>query len=855
MVGTIKQQSSPNSSTNMNSANASLISAAAAAAVAAGAAGFVDKSSTANNRYLRQRPSSICTNDSNGKPKMNGVHQSSHYYNGTQFMKPPGTSSTEYTPKSVEEYCNYDDELDEIDDSIVEDNYDYDGCYDTGIADNHTSQQQQHTQNHAYGGNGVYGGSSTSSLSYSTSAGSIEYRADGLPHNHTLTFFEEVVQKGANNEIKTFLQCLECKKKGLFKVFSKNTGKTNLDMHLNNCHQIVTVKRKRGVFKYRNGAPGVSLTPGGLNGSPSLHHTSLGADQTGIYEDSSEGLDNVARQNRPPGGFKSTMDELDQKVLFLSLDLHFKTSSDHSSSSFLVEMDHFQQFVALLNPDYQIPTRSRLLQLVDTYYSEYVEYIKLKLSEVRSVSLSIDKWSSNRVTTQSTASGYFSVNCHFIDELTFRSCCLGIRNSELELFELLSSFGITDKTLFAIAANDNASIEQLKPKVRNCYVGLDRLLQNTLDGILRRIDLGEAGNEDLKRLREAVGKSRDIVSLITDSTPAQIKCQKWHQTYLMLKQTVESYETIATNNQTDKPDMLLDDIELESIRCLLKLLEPFNKIVELINSNTANKSLFASASIVLPSLKYLEKFLTDKQGDNKLTQTLKQTFREPLLGYMHEFHSNQEASDKNLFLLTAAFLNPYYKDLKFVDKANRKCCMKRITKYILDQIVRSSQEQEDDSQQEDKKSGLVPPPAKMARMSTSDTKKLVFDDSDEESDSDVEEKTVDGLKRHELKAEIRKYIADDSSPADDDYENAEQAGQYDDALAFWHSKRDKYPMLAELSSTLLSMPATCLPSSRLCSTGIESHLDLASKIYLKQDVSEYTEKMLFILENNQTNLN
>jgi hypothetical protein len=179
-----------------------------------------------------------------------------------------------------------------------------------------------------------------------------------------------------------------------------------------------------------------------------------------------------------------------------------------------------------------------------------------------------------------------------------------------------------------------------------------------------------------------------------------------------------------------------------------------------------------------------------------------------------------EASTRSV-LLTATFLDPRYKCLKFVTETERENLHLKIKDEMESVSTTDSKTEQDESD---------PPPAKKFKSDENDVSfsfesmiDTVTDDVKTESDS--------------VSLELEKYIKERHDP--------ELLKQSDFCpLEFWKSNSKSYPRLAVLSRKYLCIPATSTPSERIFS--------LAGNIITKKRSllsAENVDRLIFLNKN------
>ena len=250
---------------------------------------------------------------------------------------------------------------------------------------------------------------------------------------------------------------------------------------------------------------------------------------------------------------------------------------------------------------------------------------------------------------------------------------------------------------------------------------------------------------------------------------------RWHSTFLMAERMLKlhSYVKDIFNSKQQYKEMrkfLLDEDEIVNLKETVKALESFNQVSVLLSGDT-----YATCSLIIPSIRYLEKQLNKKKSDTPdLIVQLKCQLLESLKNYKNSYEL-----ESNSFLLCATFLDPNYKSFEFFENNEKKKYLK-IVKEFLSNFY------------DTKKVSEVIPIDKVAIASKKF--KLSFDDDDSESDSE-------SIITLDLKKEINEYI--------------KLAVNQQNVLEFWHQNQFNFPILYCISVMILSTPATSSPSERL----------------------------------------
>lgn len=346
----------------------------------------------------------------------------------------------------------------------------------------------------------------------------------------------------------------------------------------------------------------------------------------------------------------------------------------------VVEDVGFKQFVRALNPNYELPSRQTISNsYIPSLYEECVLRVKEIISQVSSVSLTTDSW------TSKTNDSFVGITVHFIDdEFRFRSVLLkcatfdqahtGV-NLAKDLKDVAEEWGLLKKIVLTVtdnAANIKAAvINELGWKHFGCYA-------HTLNLIVQ-----SALNLDI--IKELIDKVKTIVGHFKKSTKATsllIKTQqkagvknplkllqdvatRWNSTFYMLQRFTELEEAVRTT--VALLDVALPHINVEEwqiLRDLQKILEPFEEATRAVSGQeymTASlvivitnslldicKEVVASPEFVVNVklvAKKLEKELNERVGKVEYSSTLAMcTFLDPR--FKTTFFKNNDAIEK-----------------------------------------------------------------------------------------------------------------------------------------------------------------------------------------------------------------
>ena len=253
----------------------------------------------------------------------------------------------------------------------------------------------------------------------------------------------------------------------------------------------------------------------------------------------------------------------------------------------------------------------------------------------------------------------------------------------------------------------------------------------------------------------------------------------WHSTFLMAERMLKlhSYVKNIFNSKQQYKDMrkhLLDEDGIVNLKEMVNALLSFNQVSVLLSGDT-----YATCSLIIPSIKYLEKQLNTKKSE---TPPLIVILKSHLLESLQTYKDSYEL-ENNSFLLCATFLDTNYKSFQFFEKYEKKKHLKSVIEFLSDFYLAK------------RVSETIP-----IKKVTNESKKfkLSFDDEEDDSGSDSDKNVS-----LDLKKEISEYI--------------KLSVREQNVLEFWHQNQHVFPILYCISTMILCTPATNAPSERLFS--------------------------------------
>lgn len=372
--------------------------------------------------------------------------------------------------------------------------------------------------------------------------------------------------------------------------FSYKGGSTaNLSRHLKRKHPTTVVAlSERGTTE---GATDVETylmepstsTPGNVSTSKSVESTVVSASGSKQRNTFQTTLVNFTKRPLP----LQTTRQLDEQLIIM-IAAEYQTLS-------IVEDKEFRKFVLMLNPNYALPSRKTVSNvLLPQLYTKLSGTVKQLLSTAEHLSVTSDGWTS--INNQS----FQSLTVHFINdknELTslLLGCCHSEERHTAEMLSTnirqeLTKWEVSQKVCAAVtdnAANITAAIRILNWRHIPCFAhSLNLIVQKGLHEINESRNKAKSVVEFFKRSPTAMAKLENLQKQM-DIPILKLKqdiITRWNSTFEMLDRIIKIKEpllsAIAVTNCN--ANLTLEDFKIFSWCC--NILKPFKDITEELSS-------------------------------------------------------------------------------------------------------------------------------------------------------------------------------------------------------------------------------------------------------------------------------
>ncbi|CAL9687558.1 unnamed protein product [Knipowitschia caucasica] len=480
----------------------------------------------------------------------------------------------------------------------------------------------------------------------------------------------------------------------------------------------------------------------------------------------------------------------------------------------MVDGEGFKKMIKRFHPGYTLPSRTHFTKLMEQKYTKKMEEVKAFLKNVKGkLTLTTDAW------TSMATEAYLGVTVHFVnDEWELTSINLTTmplqerhtaENIACWVEDVVNKFEINIKHVQVIV-HDNAAnvVAALRLLEERHGVSSLRCAGHTLQLVV---------NHALKdnHISRALGAARSLVEHFKKSELASTKLKvkqkqmgspdhsliqdvsvRWNSSFYMISRLLEQRwpitATLSDPEVTQRGKRFLD---LKADQwSLLEELEQALKPFECATVYLSGES-YVTVSAVPLLVKGLWK-ATQTAFENASVKCFQVTAA-------HEITSRWEAETTfkddgpNVCILAAA-LDPRFRKLKFLTADECLNVQEKLKAIILEEKRRANEtktQQQDTAIQEER------PVADRRPVSLLDT--LLGSDSDELSNN--EEDNNDNNDAEVVRNELLSYFGE--SPISKD----------ENPLKWWKENEARFPNLAMLARSYLSVPATSTPSERLFS--------------------------------------
>lgn len=450
--------------------------------------------------------------------------------------------------------------------------------------------------------------------------------------------------------------------------------------------------------------------------------------------------------------------------------------------------DHgFRHLVHTFEPRYDPPSRKSLTtKYLPQMFEGEKSKVKRHLSSSRRFALTTDIWTSR------ANQAYTGVTIHFIDtEFELRHFLLETKefpeshtagNIADELREILKEWDLNDEFVSAITTdngrNISAAIRELGWRNLACFshtlqLGIEKVIKlpQVVKALARCKRIATHFHHSSKSSYILKNKQKSLGH--KEHTVIQDVATRWNSSYYMASHILEQQQPLcATLLEVRKTEFMPSDSEFQTLEEFVSVMKPLVDITEAIGSET-----WITVSTLRPSLnKLMKNHSVPALDDSQLVKTMKTALLQDL---------QDRYTGETLQLLTkASFLDPRFKNLKFLSDSDRKAAISdlQMDVYLVFDVVNDPSKE--------------PPPNRPKGMH-----KLLEFIGDEDMECNSERETsLDNV----LEIEISQSKGEESTN--------------EAPILWWATNKGRYPLLSQLAAHYLAIPATSVPCERVFST-------------------------------------
>lgn len=500
----------------------------------------------------------------------------------------------------------------------------------------------------------------------------------------------------------------------------------------------------------------------------------------------------------------------------------------------IVEEPGFKKLVECGFPKYTLPVRTTFSRtLIPNLYKE--EKMKLKsllstdLSSTQSLSFTTDGWKSR------SGHGYLSLTCHYVDnEFNYKHFTLSNKlfeesgtgehifnclKNEMQEWNIIPTDATRPIPIYVVTdggRNIVSAIKQSPWKHRECFA---HKLQLVVEGAINQ---DESAQEMLQKCRKIVGhyhksmaattRMKKIQSQMGVSNPknvVQMVDTRWNSEFLMLERLLELKSPISTELATSQHAIVpLTNEEWDLAEGYINALKPIEQQTNIMSADT-----YPTTSMIIPVLNEIENNLnnminTKDQSTNSALK--KKSFAKNLLQHLRTRFALYKEETLNQI---ATALDPRFKCVLLESNLIEKKLA-----HLADKKGKQTT-----SSAKPTSSSATPPTSSAKQTTTSTSHSNLWAAFNAAASKKQGYSFSPGAK------EARRYLED---PLID-----HACNPYD----WWKSNALRYPLLCQLASEYLPIPATQASSERLFSAA--GNIVTARRECL---LPEHAEQLLFL---------
>ena len=485
----------------------------------------------------------------------------------------------------------------------------------------------------------------------------------------------------------------------------------------------------------------------------------------------------------------------------------------------LVDSSSFKKLIFNLDPKFQLQSRNTYSNtVVPNMYTNVRKKVLEMLRPVDALACTSDCW------TSAAKQSYMTITAHFIDDWNMKSLCLQTRHcpeqhtaehlKELHL-AAFKEWQIEEKEITGCVDNARNIVNAWELMGKTCMF----CFGHTLNLSVKKGLAVDGVKEIVADCRKLVGyfnhsylgsgalKSKQKQLDMPVKTLKQDVETRWNSTYDMITSVIDNDEAISTILRGDAKhrNMLLSAETIALLKDIQVVLSPMKKLTEHMSGES-----YVTLSLVAPTIHQLIKntLKIDQDNDSVVMQRLKNAM-------LNDIQTRYQSSNTKLLLQIAAFLDPRFRNLDFLEEDEKKKVRLDIKRRMVSlheqakPVIKTEPEEpqqlpsisNDSCSVSDTSDTTTEPPAKKCKV-----EKSFFEHFFPDITITKVEPPVSSMDK--AKKEVKLYLSLSAAAA---------VKPALDVLQWWKLHENQLPMMAKLAKHILCVPATSTPSERMFS--------------------------------------